>query len=315
MYRERTSKRKNDASVIAFSIPMLAFISICMGSCVQQIRQEPQAITDCGTEGAVQSIDCVYAQADGIELHLDLYLPEKTGSGRPAVVFMHGGGWRRGSRSQFKPQATWLAERGYVCASIQYRLSDQAAYPAAVKDCKTAVRWMQENAEQYGVDPKCIAVAGGSAGGHLAALAAVTYGYGHETAGTILDEGPPLRAAVIFNGVFDFREPIREDGDSENLVLFLGGSRKQNPERYAEASPIVHVQRDRPPFLLLHGTGDTRVPFQQSVDFQKAILDAGARAELIPAEGQGHGWFNRTPYLEETFAQMETFLNRELKGR
>ena len=114
--------------------------------------------------------DVVYGKGGGRDLHLDLFVPKDKSAVRPGIVFIHGGGWSGGSRGQFQRQAAYLAGKGYVGACIEYRLSSEAKYPAAVEDCKCAVRWMRANAKRLHIDPKRIAVCGGSAGGHLASL-------------------------------------------------------------------------------------------------------------------------------------------------
>jgi acetyl esterase/lipase len=255
----------------------------------------------------------VYAHYDGRKLHLDIYHPAKGDGPFPGVVFIHGGGWVGGSALQFRRQAAYLASKGFVASTIEYRLSGEAPYPAAVYDCKAAVRWMRANAGKYGINPKQIAVAGGSAGGHLAALLGTTNGISaFEGKGGNPGFSSRVQAVVAFNGIYDF---VRLTGKSpsqrptEQVVLkFLGGPLQKVPEIYVEASPVAHVSSGDPPFLLLHGTADTTVPYGHALEMQKALERAGVKVELYSARGANHGFFNSPPYYKPTLARMAKFL-------
>lgn len=245
-------------------------------------------------------------------LKLDLYLPKKGSPPYPAVVFIHGGGWRRGNREKYRRQASYLADKGIVSACIEYRLSGEAKSPAAVEDCKCGVRWMRANAEKYGVDPNKIAAVGGSAGGHLSALLGTSGGVkelegksGHNKYSS------RINLVVSFFGVFDMADMIKKKAGGITAVeSFIGGKLDEIPGKYKLASPVTFIDKSDPPFLLFHGTEDKTVPYEQSVKFKKLLERAGVPVELCTAEGAGHGHINRQPYYEPTLKKMEEFINK-----
>jgi acetyl esterase/lipase len=222
---------------------------------------------------------------------LDLYLPEKApAAALPVIVWVHGGGWNKGSKEN--PPLGWLATEGYAVASINYRLSWLARWPAQIDDVRAAVRWIRVNAAKHGLDPERIAVAGGSAGGHLAALA-----------GT---EPPPagekvpsrVRAVIDLYGPTDLLTMPgntpgagRTDTDlaRSNGARMLGGPVRERPELARAASALHHVSSDDPPFLILHGDRDPQVPLEQSQRLHEALRAAGVSSELVVLPGAGHG--------------------------
>lgn len=231
------------------------------------------------------------------------------------MIFIHGGGWRGGTRDHFQRQAVHLAERGYVCACISYRLSGEATFPAALEDCKCAVRWLKAQSQKYDLDTSRIAAVGGSAGGHLAALVAVSHANAElEGEGGHPELSSQVHAAAAFNGAFDLVDAGKKDPAKRSLVSFLGGDYETVPELYAKASPIRYIDTTSPPFLLFHGTADTTVPYQQSVDFKQALRNVGVTVSLVTAQDQKHGYFNSSPHFESTLERLETFLDRELRG-
>jgi acetyl esterase/lipase len=261
--------------------------------------------------------DLVYSSVGSRELHLDLFLPKEGAGPFPAVVYIHGGGWTGGNKNAFQRQAAYMATKGYVGACMEYRLSGEARYPAAVHDSKAAVRWLRANAARYRIDPKRIGAAGGSAGGHLVAFLGTT-GDRKEFEGLGGNPGVStrVRAVAAFNPVLNMtmvgmREPAASASGA--LEKFLGASYAERPDLYAEASPTTHVSRDSAAFLFLHGTADTTVPYQQSVEMMKKLKEAGVYADLFSAEDARHGFFNSPPWYEPTLKKMEEFFNRFLK--
>ncbi|MCD6351616.1 MAG: alpha/beta hydrolase [Armatimonadetes bacterium] len=257
----------------------------------------------------------VYGLGGGRELRLDLYSPRSPQGRCPAVVFLHGGGWRSGSPGQFAPQSIMLAEKGYVCACPEYRLSGEARFPAAVEDAKSAVRWLRAEAERLGVDTQRIAIAGGSAGGHLAAMIAVTGPGLFEGQGGHADQSSAVQLAVLFNPVTDMIALGQAHGSGRMLLEFLGKPYEEAPDLWAKASPVTYVTEDDPPTLVLHGTADQTVPFAQSQAFVTKLQAAGVEAELFAAEGAGHGFFNRPPWLQRTFEAMLDFLDEHFRAQ
>jgi acetyl esterase/lipase len=258
--------------------------------------------------------DLVYASPGGRDLHLDLYLPRHGAGPFPAVVYIHGGGWRNGSKAAFRRQAAYMATKGFVGACIQYRFSGEAKYPAALHDSKAAVRWLRANAAKYRVDPDKIGAAGGSAGGHLVAMLGTTAGKleGEEGNAGVSSR---VRAVAAFNPAVDLVSwgksgPSNVDN---TLVEFLGCTYPANPKLWAEATPITHVSKDSAAFLFLHGSSDTTVPYQQSLDMMKKLQASGVHAELFTAEGAKHGFFNMPPFYAPTLERMEEFLMKYLR--
>lgn len=257
------------------------------------------------TTTAVRSLAGVpYRATPQGTLRLNLFLPEHTTTPRPAVLFLHGGGWREGRPEQFTPQATALALQGFVTASAQYRFAAQAHFPAAVVDAKAAMRWLRAHAAEYGLNRDRIAVAGGSAGGHLAALVATTGQTDLFVEDDNRQESSAAQLAILFNAVTDMRfsAPVLSD--------FLGASLSERPDLYTLASPISHVNATTPPTLLLHGAEDGTVPYAQSMAFAEALRSCGVEAELFTAEGARHGFFNQPPWYQPAFDAMLAFLQR-----
>jgi acetyl esterase len=240
--------------------------------------------------------DIIFARPAGHDLLLDLFLPTQRRAPAPGMVFLHGGGWRAGSRQQFWRQAIHLATLGIVGICSGYRFAPEFVFPAQLEDAQAAVRWLREQADELGVDAQRIGAAGGSAGGHLAALLG--------TCEAVVGGVPSrVQAVIAFNGVFDLTS-LRTAGGSSAVEGLLGPSRRLA----AEASPLVQAAAGAAPTLLLHGTADTTVPFAQAEAYQRRLRELGNRAELAAADGAAHGYFNRPPYYQATLTRMEQFV-------
>ncbi len=266
--------------------------------------------------GSVQvQPDIVYATVAGYRpLRLDLYTPETSGP-RPLVIFIHGGGWTTGMKrttsnfSDFPAVLAGLAERGFSVASIEYRLSSEAPFPAAVLDAKAAVRYLRANAARYGIDPARIAVWGGSAGAHLTAMTAMSCADPHFAADDTSHAAVSdcVQAWVGWYGPYDITEMLQASiqaantpglemsaqakAETEGGIRFFGCSLNGCPDGVlAQASPIAYVDSKDPPALLVHGTADTLVPHAQSEALLRKLQAADIKSELILIEGVGHGW-------------------------
>jgi acetyl esterase/lipase len=239
-------------------------------------------------------VDIEYRRVGERRLLLDVYLPDEAGDKRPTIVWIHGGGWRKGTKAghELLPH---FAERGYVVASISYRLSSEAIFPAQIQDCKAALRWLRSQAGEYGIDPDHIGVWGSSAGGHLVALLGTS---GH--AESLEGPGNPghssrVQAVCDWFGPTDF---LRMDDHPSNIAhnapdspesMLVGGPIQERVEAVASANPITYVSDDAPPFLIMHGDQDTLVPWQQSQLLHEALLAQGVDSTLKILPGAGHG--------------------------
>jgi acetyl esterase/lipase len=220
---------------------------------------------------------------------LDLYVPEKASAPVPVIVWIHGGAWLGGSKD--RPPALPLIARGYAVASINYRLSQHARFPAQIEDCKAAIRWLRANAATYNLDADHIGVWGASAGGHLVALLGTTGGVARlEGKGPNAEQSSRVQAVVDFFGPTDFTKMGgRHDRPDSPEAKLLGGPVQDNKEKAAEANPITYVSKDAAPFLILHGDRDDVVPFGQSELLAEALRKAGVVVTLKKIEGAGHG--------------------------
>jgi CubicO group peptidase (beta-lactamase class C family)/dienelactone hydrolase len=236
--------------------------------------------------------DIEFANVDGHPLLLDLYLPEEENP--PLVVFIHGGGWKGGSKAGC--HVKWLTEHGYAVASVSYRLTDKAIFPAQVHDCKGAIRWLRANAEKYGYSVEHLAVSGTSAGGHLSALIGTSGGV-QELEGTVggnLEYSSRVDAVVDFYGATDFilrskTQPHRANDEGSVVYLLLGGGADQKTDLARSASAVYHVTSDDPPFLVLHGDKDNTVLLDQSQRIAQVYAEAKLPLSLHVLEGAGHG--------------------------
>lgn len=239
----------------------------------------------------ISESDVEYANPDGQHLKLDLRAPEGDGP-FPAVVCIHGGGFRAGDQSHYDALCDTLAEHGYVAVTINYRLAPKYQFPAAVEDSKAAVRWLRANAEKYHIDPQRIGAMGGSAGGTLALFLGVAGDQRkYEGDGGNLDQPSRVQCVVSYFGASDFTKSYGKSVDAaEVLPLYLGGNLEQARERHTEASPLNYVTKDDAPTLCLHGTKDQYVAVEQSEWMVDRLKKAGVEAKLIEFEGARHGF-------------------------
>lgn len=224
-----------------------------------------------------------------------LYRTEHDDALRPAIIHIHGGGWYTGGKDGDSTLRLMHAfgERGYVALSIAYRLSDEALYPAAIEDCRLAVRWLRANAAKYHIDPDRIGAMGASAGGHLSAMLAVAADEKRfDGQGGLNEFSSAVQAAVPVCPPMDLTKPLSFKlgiANDEAVTRFLGGSAADNPEEAKWASPITYVRPGLPPMLIIHGDADRRVELVQSTDFAAKAKEVGAPCELIVVPGGKHG--------------------------
>lgn len=269
-----------------------------------------------GTAAAAEEIvvenDVEYSNPDG--QHLQLNLARPTGAGPyPAILCIHGGGFRAGTRQGYDGMIKKLAQNGYVAATVTYRLAPKYQFPAAIHDVKAAVRWLRANASKYHVDPQRIGVTGGSAGGHLAQFLGVTGGVAQfEGDGGNPGQCSRVTCVVNYYGPSDFTQSYGKSVDAaEVLPLFLGGNLEQARARHIQASPLYWVTPESAPTLCIHGTKDNYVAYEQATWLVDRLKACAVEAELLTIEGAGHGF--RGDDATRADAAMLAFFDRHLK--
>jgi acetyl esterase/lipase len=264
--------------------------------------------------------DQTYIQYGTHCLKLDMYLPTNAKQDLPVVVFVHGGGWRSGFRSEFVPMALRLARNGYASVTVTYRLAGEAMYPAAVHDVRAAVRWVREHAGEYGLDPRRIALAGGSAGGQIASLAGVTGHMNHFDPGAATsDVSSAVQAVVNIDGLSDFTSEaarVNEDDPKKPVSAagyWFGGRYAEKTALWREASPIQYVNSSMPPVLFI-GSAQPRFAVGREEMVEKMTqLRVPSKVVLLP--DTPHSFWMFDPWLQPTVDVTVAFLNAQMPSR
>lgn len=259
--------------------------------------------------------DIEYAQAGGESLKLNLARPSESTGALPAVLCIHGGGFRAGTREGYDAICKKLASRGYVAATIEYRLAPKHPFPAAMHDCRAAVRWLRAHAAKYHIDPTRIGAMGGSAGGNLALMLGVT-GEVANFEGESGDLSHSARVACVadYFGPSDVSKSYGKSVDAaEVLPLYLGGNAQQEPRRHVLSSPLYWVTPYAAPTLILHGTEDKYVAFEQAQWMYDRLRGAHVHAELLKLEGAGHGFKGEDAVRADE--AMFKFFDAHLRGK
>lgn len=268
--------------------------------------------------------DLAYIPNGDAAQKLDIYLPEKPADKPlPLIVHIHGGGWRGGNK--FPCPVTGMVLKGYVVASVEYRFSQKAVFPAQIQDCQAALRWLRARSKEYGFDPNRVGVIGGSAGGHLSALVGTAGGKkAFAPIGGNEDQSDRVQAVCDIYGPADFSTVVQqaaEDRNVKNIFQWntpgdpyssLIGTRLDDKPKADAVSPAHYVSKDNPPFLILHGTHDALVPLAQSEQFAAALKAKGVEVWLQKLPGSGHGG----PAFGKPAVQKLTqdFFDKHLKG-
>ncbi|HOX03887.1 MAG TPA: alpha/beta hydrolase [Candidatus Paceibacterota bacterium] len=273
-------------------------------------------------EGVTAYRDLPYVENGHARQVLDLFVPDKAEKALPVIVWIHGGAWMGGDKGGCPPLRQGFAEQGYAVASLNYRLSQHAVYPAQIEDCKAAIRWLRAHARDYRLDPARFGVWGSSAGGHLVALLGVTGDVKTFDVGRHLEFSSAVQCVVDDYGPTDFsqfdahrlagqRSALAVAGSPESLLI--GGSvlLPENKEKVARANPIAFVTAGDAPFLINHGDADATVPHHQSELLFEALKKAGVPVRFNTVKGGGHGAGFGGPELEK---MRRDFLAYHLQG-
>lgn len=318
---------------------LIVIVTLMLVALLPFVTKEHEANVQSGIR-IVKDLSYV-ADSTNKEQRLDIMIP-KTQSTKPLplIVYIHGGGWKEGDKSLCP--ALDLCSCGFVVASINYRLTPAATFPAQIEDCKAAVRWLKENAAEYQINPNRVGVWGVSAGGHLAALIGVTNGTGKfecisptkDATATAKDgaaptkEGPPSTQPVnpavnssvqavadwcgpadLVTGVQQCESPrYARYGSSQYIYALLGGDLSSKMEVAVEASPTTYVSKDDPPFQIVHSLDDVIVPFAQSQELFDKLTEADVPVKFLKIEGGEH-----VPLTQSTFDSVNEFFSKYLK--
>ncbi len=268
--------------------------------------------------------DIAYIPDGDVAQKLDLYLPEAPAEKPlPLIVHIHGGGWRGGSK--FPCPVTGMVLKGYAVASVEYRFSQKAIFPAQIQDCQAAIRWLRAHSKHYNFDSERVGVIGGSAGGHLSALVGTSGGKkAFAPIGGNEEQSDHVQAVCDIYGPADFSSVVQQAADDKNVKnIFqfntpsdpyssLIGTKLDDKPKTDAVSPVHYISQDNPPFLILHGTHDALVPLAQSEEFAAALKEKGIEVLLQKLPGSGHGGpaFGKPALLQLT----QNFFDKHLKG-
>jgi acetyl esterase/lipase len=269
-------------------------------------------------EGVEAHFDVQYANPDNKPQFLDLYLPKEIHGKLPVVVAIHGGGWTGGDKRHVP--VIPLASQGYAVASINYRFSQVAIFPAQIEDCKAAIRWVRAHADEFHMDADHIGVWGDSAGGHLVALLGTSAGV-KELEGNGGNPGfsSGVQAVCDFYGPTDFLTingqasndaKVMPDDPKSAVSKLLGGPAPEKKENAKAASPVTYVSKDAAPFLIMHGDKDPLVPLAQSEELRDDLQKVGVEVELYVVKDAGHGF----PHHLELAEKVRAFFDKHLKA-
>jgi acetyl esterase/lipase len=245
------------------------------------------------------TLGTVYRVVGDVELKMDLYRPKAAEGPLPAVVVIHGGAWVMGDRKDMEPVARAIAESGMLAANIQYRLAPRFKYPAFLDDAQAAVRYLRANAEGLGIDPKRIAAAGASAGGHIALMLGFT-----DTRDPAPADHPKessrVRAVLNIFGPTDLGQDFPPSVDPL-FQMVLGKPKAEAAEEIKQGSPLTHLDAADAPVFTVHGTADAVVPIKQTERLSARLKELGVRHETVIIEGMGHDAGGKDPDMQKRF--------------
>jgi acetyl esterase/lipase len=272
-------------------------------------------------EGTKAFTDLAYVADGHARQKLDVYVPEKAAAPLPLIIWIHGGGWAAGDKGNCPPLRQGFVARGYAVASIGYRLSGDAIFPAQIEDCKAAIRWLRAHAKEYNLDADHFGVWGSSAGGHLVALVGTAGGVKEFEKGAHLDVSSRVQAVCDFFGPTDLLQMdahalpesrMKHDPANSPESKLVGGAIQENKEKAARVNPIPYITPDAPPFLIVHGDKDPLVPIHQSQLLFDALKKAGVSIHFHTIHGAGHGQGFAGKNIDD---MVEAFFAGTLKGK
>ena len=269
--------------------------------------QELTGISRLIPEGVEVIKDIPYINYDDRELLLDIYKPAQWAGGQlPTIVVIRGGGWARGDKEGFGPMAAALALRGFATVCIEYRTSDEATFPAAVKDTKSAVKWIKTNAGKYNFNPSSIGAIGGSAGAHLATFLGVS-NKAQSLNPTENTEDFKIQAVVGLATPIDF-------SSGKGPAKWIGESYTLNKDLWNAASPISYIDEDSPPILLIHSSNDNVVSYKQSLLAMEKMGEVGVYSQLVFIPDAPHSFWNYEEWFGSTMDKAASFFKEQLKN-
>ena len=255
-------------------------------------------------------IDIVYHTVDTIQSKLDFYTPKESKVKTPVLMYMHGGGWSKGTKDSMTSQLSHYMESNFAIVNVNYRLFNQGLAPAAVIDCRCALAWIYENAEKYNFDVSKIVISGGSAGGHLALITGMLPAKSEFDKECGYKGDLKVAAIVDFYGIVDVKDILSGENKKGYAVRWLGD--QPDKEKIADkVSPINYIRKDLPPTFIVHGDADPTVPYQHAVRLQKALSDAGVVNEFMTIPGGVHGKFTKEEMVE-IYKRVDAFLGKNL---
>ena len=256
------------------------------------------------------SLDIVYNSLDSRELHLDAYY-KKGKKPQPAVILIHGGGWKSGNKSQMKIFAQEIASKGYSCFSIEYRLSPEAQYPAAIFDVKNAIKYIKANAKKFNVNPDKVAVLGCSSGGQMAALIGTTNNNLEFESPSGINENASVQAIIDLDGILAFKHPESEEGKVASL--WLGGSFDEKPEIWKQASALNHVSASTPPILFINS--DMTRFHAGRTDMISKLNSYKIYSEVKNISNSPHSFWFFNPWFQPMVKYTVDFLDKIFKNK
>lgn len=255
------------------------------------------------------SPNITYKVASNADQKLDVYAKRDRSVPTPTVIYIHGGGWVGGSKESSVLRIAPYLDMGFNVVNVEYRLGRVARAPAAVEDCRCALRWVIRNAESYGIDPKRLVVTGRSAGGHLSlttGMLAASAGFDAECISAVV---PEVAAVINYYGITDVADLMAGKPNEKSYTVSWLGSQRSRKEIADSVSPIRHVRENLPPILTIHGDADRIVPYSHAVELHKRLDATGVENELLTVPGGGHGGFSREEIAKIDKA-IRTFLGK-----